>query len=100
MKHAIENNIIGYSDLKGKDVNNARKLWGPSEPTLKGKTPAKKSGMEREDERMDLPEELNDKFQNVTPCFFKASEKNKCPPKKTSVPLKIHSVLTKIQSCK
>ena len=55
-----------YSNVKGKDVDKIRKLWGPSEPTLKGKTPALKNKMDREDKKMDLPEELTDKFQNIT----------------------------------
>ena len=78
LKHAIENNIIGYSDLKGKDVNTVTKLWGPSEPTLKGKTPAQKSKMDREDEKMDLQEELTDKFQNIT-LFIDVMHANRIP---------------------
>jgi len=78
LKHAIENNIIGCSGLKAKDVDNARKIWGPSEPKLRGKTPALKSRMDREDERTDLPEELREKFQNVT-LFIDVMHVNRIP---------------------
>ena len=46
LKHAIDNNIIGHNNLKAKDVNIAKKLWGTSEPLLKGKTPKLKSKMD------------------------------------------------------
>ena len=66
LKYGIKNNIIGHNNLKARDVNIAEKMWGPSEPLLKGKTPKLKSKMDREDERCELPEDSNETFQNIT----------------------------------
>ena len=62
LNHAIEHNIIGHNNLKAKDVNIAKKLRGTSEQLLKGKTPKLKSKMEREDQQLEIPDDLNDKF--------------------------------------
>ena len=41
-------------------------IWGKSEYGLKGKTPELKSKLMREDEALDMPDEIKDKFDNIS----------------------------------
>ena len=64
--HNIENNVVGYNDFTKKDVKVATGIWGKSEYGLKGKTPELKSKLMREDEAIDMPDEIKDKFENIS----------------------------------
>ena len=63
LAYAIENNIIGHNTLRRKDVTNAKEIFGQSKSILKAKTVEKKSKMIKEDEEIELPKQIVEKFK-------------------------------------
>ena len=62
--NAIENNVIGHNEYRRRDVINANKLWGKDIATLKGKTTRKKSKLPREDEAIDIPSPIVERYKD------------------------------------
>jgi hypothetical protein len=55
LANAVKNNVIGNNPFTRRDIQIAKKIFGPDVPAMKGKTVKRKSKMPREDEVTDLP---------------------------------------------
>ena len=66
LAHAIKHNIISNNAYTCCDVKNARAIFGPSIPGLKGKTFKMKSKLPREDELIDFPHTIVRRYKNIT----------------------------------
>lgn len=55
LANAIENNVIGNTNFGQRDIHIAAEVFGPSVPSLKGKTVQQKSKLPCEDEPISVP---------------------------------------------
>ena len=55
LANAIENNVIGHNLFGCNDIKIANDIFGPSVPTMKGKTVKHKSKLPREDKCVSIP---------------------------------------------
>ena len=53
--HAVDHNIIGNNALRWIDIRNAKKIYDPSEPSLKRKYIKRKSKLPRKDIALERP---------------------------------------------
>lgn len=63
LSNAIENNVIGHNSFGQNDIKIANNIFGPSVPTLKGKTVKWKSKLPREDECLSIPPTVVERFK-------------------------------------
>ena len=62
--NAIEHNVIGHNEYRRSNGINTNKLWGKDIATLKGKTTRKKSKLPREDEAIDIPSPIVERYKD------------------------------------
>jgi hypothetical protein len=65
LANAVENNIIGNNPFTRRDVRIAKKIFGPDEPAMKGKTVKSKSKMPREDDISDIPDNIIKEYSKI-----------------------------------
>jgi hypothetical protein len=65
LANAVEHNVIGNNPFTRRDVRIAKKIFGPDEHAMKGKTVKRKSNMPKEDEITDLPSTIIKEYSKV-----------------------------------
>jgi hypothetical protein len=65
LANAVEHNVIGNNPFTRRDVRIAKKIFGPDEHAMKGKTVKRKSKMPKEDEITDLPSTIIKEYSKV-----------------------------------
>jgi hypothetical protein len=65
LANAVEQNVVGNNPFTRRDIQIAKKIYGPDVPAMKGKTVKRKSKMPREDEVTDIPPIIIKEYSEV-----------------------------------